>query len=293
VSFDGSGSSDPDGNPLTYAWDFDASDGIQVDAVGAMVSHVYGAFGSYVVTLCVTDNGDGDPAQVCTMCATSVATINQACPTTVFTTSATIRLGSGKPYWYAYVQPGSGCYANTDVVLSSFVMLYSGRQISAAPTKIDVGTDKNGDGIQEIRVAFTKDDLRTLFTGTGLANGHNTVTVTIAANLMSGGRLSGDITLDVVNNGSFTIATVAPNPLNPEATLTYTTSRAGFVRIEMYDIQGRLVRKLVDDPAMPAGTHQATIDGRGERDEKLASGVYYLRGYSSEGEFKQLVTILK
>jgi hypothetical protein len=77
------------------------------------------------------------------------------------------------------------------------------------------------------------------------------------------------------------------------ATLTYATTRQGFVRIDMYDIQGRLARRLVDAPAMAAGIHEAKIDGRGERGEKLPSGVYYIRGTSSEGGFTRLVTILK
>ncbi len=293
VSFDGSASSDPDGNPLTYAWDFDASDGIGVDAVGVTASHAYALAGNFTVTLAVTDNGDGDPAQVCTVSATTTATIRTACDATVFNGYDTIRLGSGKPFWFAYVQPATGCYANTDVVTSSFVMKYAGRQVSAEATKTTVGGDKSGDGIQEIKVSWSKDNLRTLFTGTGLANGHNTVTVTLEADLITGGKLRGTTQLDVVNNGSFTISAVAPNPLNPEATLTYTTSRQGPVRIDMFDIQGRLVRRLVDAPAMAAGTHEAKIDGRGERGEKLPSGVYYIRGRSSEGAFKNLVTILK
>ena len=61
----------------------------------------------------------------------------------------------------------------------------------------------------------------------------------------------------------------------------------------MFDIQGRLVRRLVDEPALEAGVQEAKIDGFGPRGEKLPSGVYYIRGVSSEGAFKQLVTILK
>jgi hypothetical protein len=118
--------------------------------------------------------------------------------------------------------------------------------------------------------------------------------VTFEADLITGGRLaSGTVQLDVVSNGSFAASAVSPNPLNPEATLTYTTSRVGPVRIEMFDIQGRLVRSLVDTAAMTAGTHEAIIDGRGSRGEKLPSGVYYIRGTSSEGNFKHIVTILK
>jgi len=293
ITFNGSASSDPDGNPLTYAWDFDASDGIQVDAVGVIATHAYAVDGLYVASLTVTDNGDGDPAQVCSDRTGTSVQISPACPATVFNGYDTIRLGSGKPFWFAYIQSASNCYANTDVVTSSFVLKYAGRQVPAEATKTSIGGDKSGDGIPEIKVSWTKDNLRALFSGTGLSNGHNTVTVTLEASLVGGGFLRGTTQVDVVNNGSFTAATVAPNPLNPEATLTFTTSRQGAVRIDLFNIQGRLVRRLVDDPAMAAGLHESIIDGRGSRGEKLPSGVYYIRGTSSEGAFKQLITILK
>jgi PKD repeat protein len=288
VTFDATGSSDPQGNPLTYSWDFDASNGTQQDATGPSPSHTYTSPGAFTVTLKVTDNGDS--GQICSNSATTMATITP-CPATVFNGYDTIRLGSGEPYWFAYVQPASGCYSNTDVVLSSFVMEFAGRQVPAEVTKTTVGSDKNGDGIPEIRVSFSKANLRTLFSERPYR--HNTVVVGINARTVLGRVLSGTTQLDVVNNGSFKLSAVSPNPLNPEATLTYTISRQGFVRIDMFDIQGRLVRRLVDTPSMAAGTHDVTIDGRGQQGEKLPSGVYYVRGTSSEGEFKRLVTILK
>ena len=57
VSLDGTGSSDPDGGIVSYSWDFDAADGIQMDATGITASTSYAIAGTYTVTLTVTDNG--------------------------------------------------------------------------------------------------------------------------------------------------------------------------------------------------------------------------------------------
>jgi PKD repeat protein len=57
VGFDGGGSSDPDGDPLTYRWDF--GDGTPVEQTGtATAGHSYPADGVYQATLVVLD-GDG------------------------------------------------------------------------------------------------------------------------------------------------------------------------------------------------------------------------------------------
>jgi glucose/arabinose dehydrogenase len=54
VSFDGTGSSDPDGDALSYAWDLDGDGGFD-DAAAAQASFTYTATGSYTATLRVTD----------------------------------------------------------------------------------------------------------------------------------------------------------------------------------------------------------------------------------------------
>lgn len=52
-------------DPLTYYWDFNASDGIQVEAVGPIVQHIYLREGIYIVTLTVNDGDGGISTDTC------------------------------------------------------------------------------------------------------------------------------------------------------------------------------------------------------------------------------------
>ena len=55
VNFDGSGSSDPDGDPITYAWDLDG-DGSFDDSTAAQPTFTYTQSGTYTARLQVTDS---------------------------------------------------------------------------------------------------------------------------------------------------------------------------------------------------------------------------------------------
>ena len=59
VSFDASGSTDPDDDPLTYAWDFGDNDGAFNDAVGVAPSHVYSTTGTFTARVRASDGRGG------------------------------------------------------------------------------------------------------------------------------------------------------------------------------------------------------------------------------------------
>src|SRR6185436_14442760 len=60
VTFNGSGSSDPDGTITSYAWDF----GDGTSGTGSIVTHTYSASGTETVTLTVTDNSGARTSDV-------------------------------------------------------------------------------------------------------------------------------------------------------------------------------------------------------------------------------------
>jgi ELWxxDGT repeat protein len=70
IAFNGSGSSDPDGDPLTYAWDF--GDGTQ--GSGVAPTHAYSTLGTFTVTLAVSDGNTSSAP------ATTTVTINNIPP---------------------------------------------------------------------------------------------------------------------------------------------------------------------------------------------------------------------
>jgi hypothetical protein len=169
-------------------------------------------------------------------------------------------------------------------------MNYAGGSISAIDDKTSVDGDKNGNGASEIEACFSKDDLRTLFAS---VTGSQDVEVTIEGSLTTGGGFVATTTMHIVGSkGGAVTAMAYPNPLNPETTLEFRTSQDGPVKVQVFDIAGRLVRTL-QDGNLPAGYNSVRWNGTTSTGNKVSSGVYYFKVSALDGETVVRVTVLK
>ena len=76
--------------------------------------------------------------------------------------------------------------------------------------------------------------------------------------------------------GTLALAAPTPNPAHGAATLQYTLSRQGPVRLAVFDAAGRRVR-VVREAILPAGSHRETVALSDERGRALPSGLYLVR----------------
>ncbi|GJQ21252.1 MAG: hypothetical protein HBSIN02_16070 [Bacteroidia bacterium] len=67
-----------------------------------------------------------------------------------------------------------------------------------------------------------------------------------------------------------------PNPFNPTTTIPYVLDRASTVRLVVYDITGREVKKVVDEQK-EAGSYAAIWDGTDDTGLHVPSGVYFAK----------------
>jgi len=67
-----------------------------------------------------------------------------------------------------------------------------------------------------------------------------------------------------------------PNPFNPVTTIKYQIAKPGKVTLKIYNVEGRLVRSLVDETAKP-GYYRVIWWGKNENGYDVASGVYFCR----------------
>jgi len=83
-----------------------------------------------------------------------------------------------------------------------------------------------------------------------------------------------------------------PNPFNPLTHIRFDLDRELPVRLTVFSVEGKLVRTLVAEQ-LPAGRHEVQWDGRNDRGQRLASGMYFYRLDTGVEQFTQRMMLVK
>ncbi len=83
-----------------------------------------------------------------------------------------------------------------------------------------------------------------------------------------------------------------PNPFNPTTSVRFEIRAPQHVRLDVFDIAGRLVRRLVDN-RLSAGTHSVIWDGMDGAGGEAASGVYFTRLAAGKTSETRKITLIR
>ncbi len=84
----------------------------------------------------------------------------------------------------------------------------------------------------------------------------------------------------------------SPNPFNPSTTISFDLSRPSAVSLEIYDLHGQVVRRLVQGH-LSAQHHTVVWDGRNDAGQPTPSGTYLYRLRSDEMTYSKSMLLLK
>ncbi len=83
-----------------------------------------------------------------------------------------------------------------------------------------------------------------------------------------------------------------PNPFNPTCEINFSLPAAGLVSVEVFDVQGRLVRTLLQ-ANVNAGPHVLNWNGQDRNGQPVAAGVYLARVHGAEFSASVKLTLAK
>ncbi len=92
-----------------------------------------------------------------------------------------------------------------------------------------------------------------------------------------GGGSTGTATEDDIARALLHLAQSYPNPFRQSTTINYTVEQTALVTLDIYDLLGRRIRRLVEAAQQGPGPHRAVWDGRDNSGTPVSSGTYFYR----------------
>ena len=289
IQFDGSASSDPDGNNLTYAWNFgDGSTG-----TGVSPTHTYSFAGNYIASLTVTDDGTPPLSATAQASVSVLNTIPARVEAKLYGGVYRITGGGTEPMGMEITQrPPTDIDPATIRLSTTFAGAGAVTVLAADPKTASIG-DIDNNGVFDMDVTFPRTSLATL-----LGNVPNGTTITLVMSARTTAAtgaipIFGTLQVKIKNGGGHAVATFAsPNPFNPETAVTYELKNPGPVTVRVYSLEGRLVKTLVSEYAT-AGSHEVRWNGTDDNGRAMPSGVYFVKTESGSDNSVVKLSLVK
>ena len=149
----------------------------------------------------------------------------------------------------------------------------------------NVSLDFDMDGQKELLVSFqgVPDSLsHTSYTWNAGTSQYDTTVTTVANEKPwafvilenSTAQLGADEPVSFITPDQYRLAQNYPNPFNPNTTIEYTVPINRKVSVKVYNVTGQLVRTLVNNKMVNAGTHKIVWDGKNHLGNKVSTGMY-------------------
>jgi len=94
-----------------------------------------------------------------------------------------------------------------------------------------------------------------------------------SARASTGGQVGVDTTSPLWTNR---LNRASPSPFRASTTLSFSQEQQGHVTLDIFDLSGRVVRRLLDED-LPAGVHSATWNGEDGLGRPVPSGIFFAR----------------
>jgi hypothetical protein len=91
---------------------------------------------------------------------------------------------------------------------------------------------------------------------------------------------------------TYALSQNSPNPFNPRTMISFTLANPGHVKLEVFDLRGRLVKTLVD-ANLAATQHSVDWDGTDLTGQPVSSGLYYYRLNAADFSQTLKMTLVK
>ncbi|MCB1183553.1 hypothetical protein KDM41_08965 [bacterium] len=122
--------------------------------------------------------------------------------------------------------------------------------------------------------------------------GADGTTLTIVTDRLGTFRLAPGVPGETPPAGRNVLHGAAPNPFNPATTVSFDLAVAGEVELAIYAVDGTKVRTLATG-RRDAGPYRILWDGRDDGDRRVASGTYFARLRTAQGNLVAKMVLLK